>query len=206
MKKSVGGSATGKSCGLGPAGFPHGLRRVAAPAVSLYDRAAVSPAAGLDYHLVHTLIPVAPLANSLGVFLNNTPTPSLFSRRRFRSRRPHRQTGQSPARSYGPLAGGPMPHPRRLRKAGYTAPSTSPCFSTACRSSLRRSPVARIGATATMNAGLHGVRVVARMPLRIALHPGGIGPSPLAVPPAPAPDWASAASTRGVIDVPLTDF
>lgn len=60
-------------------------------------------------------------------------------------------------------------------KAGYTAPNASPCFSIACRCSLRRSPVAHIGATATKIAGLHERRVVARMPLRIALPPGGPG-------------------------------
>lgn len=33
---------------------------------------ALSPIAELDHHLVHTLIPYAPLANSLEVFLDNT--------------------------------------------------------------------------------------------------------------------------------------
>ena len=91
MENRSGGDLSGKCCGLGPAGFPHGLRRVAAPAVPLYDRAAVLPAAGLDYHLVHTLIPGRPLANSLGIFCYNTPFPSLFCRNGFRSRLPRAQ-------------------------------------------------------------------------------------------------------------------
>lgn len=90
-KKCSGGDPTSKCCGLGLAGFPHGLRRVAAPAVSLYDRAAVSPSAGLDYHLVHTLIPVTSLSNSLGIFFYNTPSPSPFCSRGFRSHLPRPQ-------------------------------------------------------------------------------------------------------------------
>ena len=87
----MGGSLTSKSCGLGPAGFPHGLRSVAATAVSLYGQAAVLPTAGLDYHLVHTLILARPLANSLGIFFDNTPFPSLFCRRGFSFHRPRPQ-------------------------------------------------------------------------------------------------------------------
>ena len=50
----------GKCCGLGPAGFPIHHRRVATPAVTLYDESVPSPDTGLDYHLVHTLIPIMP--------------------------------------------------------------------------------------------------------------------------------------------------
>ena len=174
--KELGGNPTGKSCGLGPAGFPHGLRCVAAPAVSLYGRAAVSPSAGLDYHLVHTLIPVRSLANSLGIFFNNTPSPSLFCRCGFRGRLPRAQLA-------GFLRGiadrsGPIPcliHHTHSRQA--TLPPTPHHVSApSSRCSLRRSPVARIGATATFKfAGLLERRVVARMPLRIALPPGGLG-------------------------------
>jgi len=100
----MGGSLTSKSCGLGPAGFPHGLRSVAATAVSLYGQAAVLPTAGLDYHLVHTLILARPLANSLGIFFDNTPFPSLFCRWGFRSHRPcHLLAGVRPGVS-GPQA------------------------------------------------------------------------------------------------------
>lgn len=88
LPKIMGGSLISKSCGLGPAGFPHGHRCVAASAVSLYGHAAVLPQAGLDYHLVHTLILIRPLANSLGIFFDNTPFPSLFCRWGFRSHRP----------------------------------------------------------------------------------------------------------------------
>ncbi len=46
-----------KCCGLGPAGFPIHHRHVTMTAVSLYDESVSSPNTGLDYHLVHTLIP-----------------------------------------------------------------------------------------------------------------------------------------------------
>jgi len=146
---------------------------VAALAVSLYGRAAVLPSAGLDYHLVHTLIPVRPLANSLGIFFCNTPVPSPFCNCGFRSRPPRSRLAglrRGIWTSYRPLL-----HPPQPLKAGYTAPNASPCFSIACRSSLRRRIVAHIGATAT-TAGLLEKRVVARMPLRIALPPGGRRP------------------------------
>jgi len=84
----MGGSLASKPCGLGPAGFPQGLRSVAATAVSLYGPAAVSPATGLDCHLDRTLILARPLSNSLGIFFDNTPFPSLFCRRGFNSHRP----------------------------------------------------------------------------------------------------------------------
>lgn len=157
VQKVMGGSLASKPCGLGPAGFPRGLRSVAATAVSLYGQAAVLPSAGLDCHLDRTLILARPLASSLGIFFDNTPFPSLFCRLGFSSRRPRRLlAGVGPGLSG--LAG-PLLHPPHPLKAGYAAPSTSPCFSTACRCSLHRSPVARIGATAT-RAGLHGKRVV----------------------------------------------
>lgn len=161
---------TGKCCGLGPAGFPHGLRCVAAPAVSLYGRAAVLPPAGLDYHLVHTIIPVKPLANSLGIFFNNTPSPSLFCRRGFRSRLP-RFCWPASARNLDVCVHCFFRHTHSRQATLHPTPHHVSASS--CRSSLRRSPVARIGATATC-AGLLGKRVVARMPLRIALPPGGI--------------------------------
>jgi len=47
-----------KCCSLGPAGFPNHHRHVTVPAVSLYDESVPSPNTGLDYHLVHTLIPI----------------------------------------------------------------------------------------------------------------------------------------------------
>ncbi|HEY8343656.1 MAG TPA: hypothetical protein VIL66_00485 [Bacillota bacterium] len=39
-----------KHCGLGPVGFPGGLRNVAVPAVSLYDHLTESPTVKLDHH------------------------------------------------------------------------------------------------------------------------------------------------------------
>ncbi|MDF2630609.1 MAG: hypothetical protein K0R39_4440 [Symbiobacteriaceae bacterium] len=107
------------------------------------SRAAVSPSAGLDYHSVHTLIPIGPLANSLGIFFNNTPSPSPFCRGGFRGRLPRSQLA-------GFLRGiadrsGPVPcliHHTHSRQATLL-PAPHHVSAPRSRSSLRRSPVAR---------------------------------------------------------------
>jgi len=68
-------NGTGKCCGLGPAGFPNFAPAVAIPAVSHYTKfRIVIP--GLDYHLVHTVIPVpSQFMDSLEVFLHGSTFP-----------------------------------------------------------------------------------------------------------------------------------
>lgn len=202
--KIMGGSLASKSCGLGPAGFPHGLRSVAATAVSLYGPAAVSPPAGLDYHLVHTTILARPLANSLGIFFDNTPFPSLFCRRGFSGHRPRHLLAGVRRGVSGPQAHCRIRHAHSRQATLHTAP--------------RHVSVPHAGVHCTAAASL----LLARPPPVQASTERGTGPachcgSPsfrqrrtaavrLAESPAPAPDWASAASTRDVIDVPFADF
>ena len=78
-KRRVSDNSTGKYCGLGPVGFPKrdaGCRQSGGFPFS----PPLSKSSGLNYHLVHTLIPVLSryLPISLGVFLRGWSFSSLF--------------------------------------------------------------------------------------------------------------------------------
>ena len=202
--KIKGGSLISKSCGLGPVGFPRGHRCVAAPAVSLYGRAAVSPAAGLDYHLVHTLILIRLLASSLGIFFDNTPFPSLFCRWGFRSHRPRHLLAGVRRGFLGPWAHcfirlthsrqatlHPAPHHVSVPHAGVHCTA-------AALLTLAQPPQLQASTERGSSPACHcGSPCSPAAPGKTAR---------FAVSPAPAPDWASAASTRDVIDVPVDGF
>jgi hypothetical protein len=110
----------------------------------------VSPPAGLDYHLVHTIIPVRLLANSLGIFCDNTPSPSLFCRGGFKSRLPRAQLAGF-LRGIADVSVLCLIHHAHSRQATLP-PAPHHVSAPSSRSSLRRSPVARIGATATFTS------------------------------------------------------
>lgn len=204
IHKIMGGSLASKSCGLGPAGFPQGLRSVAATAVSLYGPAAVSPPAGLDYHLDHTTILARPLSSSLGIFFDNTPFPSLFCRRGFSFHRPRPQLAGVRQGLPGHYAHGRIRHAHSRQATLHPAP--------------HHVSVPHAGLHCTAAASL----TLARPPRVQASTEGGSGPacrcgSPsirqrrtrtarFAESPAPTPDWASAASTRDVIECALCGF
>ena len=134
---------------------------------------------GLDYHLVHTVIPDLPQSKlgSLGAFLDSQSPSSLFCSRGFTVKD---QVSLGPTRKPGCHCNRPY-HSRQ----------------------------------ATLHTAWYRMQVHPSHSLRKTTHlaPRKQGQAPHAIvgclaslTPSTNPDWASAASTRNFIDVPLTDF